>query len=251
MPSYIDQLRADIQPSYTDTLYHHGVKGQHWGVRRYRNEDGSVTSAGAKHVQMINDRAQQKGQLKADLRAAKTGYKSARAKTNQRDIERADKVDRKWDADNIKTKEALKSGKISKQQAKEQYAANWDKAMGRYKKVSDQYVKETTRNKSSYHEKRAKAFEKASKATSDDKFSNRRTNDKLRGKAVYSQAKANLVKAKASGDKSAARAARKTMATSWLVGDTVQGAYKRYRDNGASRAKAMAKASLGGAAFRR
>lgn len=27
-------------------LYHHGIKGQKWGIRRFRNEDGSLTSAG-------------------------------------------------------------------------------------------------------------------------------------------------------------------------------------------------------------
>lgn len=32
-------------------LYHHGIKGQKWGIRRYQNEDGTLTPEGRKRLQ--------------------------------------------------------------------------------------------------------------------------------------------------------------------------------------------------------
>lgn len=34
-------------------IYHHGILGQKWGVRRFQNEDGSLTSAGKKRYRKI------------------------------------------------------------------------------------------------------------------------------------------------------------------------------------------------------
>lgn len=34
-------------------LYHHGVKGQRWGVRRFQNKNGSLTSLGKKRRKTI------------------------------------------------------------------------------------------------------------------------------------------------------------------------------------------------------
>lgn len=39
-----------------DELYHFGVKGMKCGVRRYQNEDGSLTSLGKKRDKMLSDR---------------------------------------------------------------------------------------------------------------------------------------------------------------------------------------------------
>ena len=41
----------NISVVHDDTLEHHGIKGQKWGVRRYQNKDGTRTAAGKKREQ--------------------------------------------------------------------------------------------------------------------------------------------------------------------------------------------------------
>lgn len=50
-------------------LYHHGIKGMKWGVRRYQNSDGSLTAAGKKRYDRDireNDARKKENRIKID-----------------------------------------------------------------------------------------------------------------------------------------------------------------------------------------
>ena len=56
-------------------LYHHGVKGMKWGVRRYQNKDGSLTAAGKKKQAKDQARAinkQEKARRKSEMKNRRT-----------------------------------------------------------------------------------------------------------------------------------------------------------------------------------
>lgn len=68
-------LPAGTKMMKSSYLYHHGIKGQKWGVRRFQNKDGSLTSAGKNrykqsHRDKLVEKYKNKGMSQKDAEKA-------------------------------------------------------------------------------------------------------------------------------------------------------------------------------------
>ena len=106
-----------LRPIRPDELYHHGVKGQKWGLRRFQNADGTLTSAGRQRY-------------KVDSKASIVGRAMFNTDIGQRIAVRANKgqrQDRKEIKADYKAKMAGKSG-AEKKELKDQRKAEFNEA---------------------------------------------------------------------------------------------------------------------------
>jgi hypothetical protein len=96
----------------TGELYHYGIKGQKWGVRRYQNSDGTLTSAGKKR-RKINYLSEAKGMSDDELRSQVNRLNLERRYVNLAKNE-SSRVSRTLDAADKAASAATNANKMSK-----------------------------------------------------------------------------------------------------------------------------------------
>lgn len=78
--------------NYSDELYHHGIKGQRWGIRRYQNKDGTLTPAGKKRAAKLESEYEKVTGKKMGSSSSSNSKKSMKEMTDAELKSRTDRM---------------------------------------------------------------------------------------------------------------------------------------------------------------
>lgn len=123
---------AYLADDYTvDFIMHHGIKGMHWGERRFQNPDGSLTAAGRARYGVGFDKAEARSELQKEYAKKFDGERFDKLKANRRArfastaLKGQGKRAQKFEAKNKEVEGRYKNAQTDKERAK--YQKQWIK----------------------------------------------------------------------------------------------------------------------------
>lgn len=158
-PSFRDQLQNGSEPSWrdalSDELYHHGIKGMHWGVRRPRNEDGIIQGAGASlakkqkslraKARENNDSGRFSRKMAANIQRDADAH-GAKARATKNIIKKAGhRIAQAWDANAAETQRGI-ARSFEKKAAKQTLKADRLKANEEFTKFNREARRKAEKN---------------------------------------------------------------------------------------------------------
>lgn len=134
-----------IYTSDVNELYHHGILGQKWGIRRYQNKDGNLTAEGRKHYDNKEYRQDKKALEKLRVQTVQSGYNERRSfRQATKALNKAKKIQEKRDLTDRERRKAEMKLSVATQM------------MFDYEKNKDQYYKMVNDAKEKYGDKKIK-----------------------------------------------------------------------------------------------